>query len=379
MIINSSSQDADFPSFDQSYKNARIEFPVEEKKCNKKCLIIIIIACALIILIVGVILLSYFLTKKKEEGGTLIVTYMFDILNPNFKLFNEVDFINNDFEIDYNGTFPVRNLNDDDNKNFNNPNICSDGYCQVKIKFKKVLNNLEGMFSNIKELRTADFSGLNSKQITNMNNLFSNCTNLEEVNFSNFDSKNLLTMDHCFENCSQLTELNLYSFSTPKLSSMNSAFKGCSNLISLNIKNFVINSNVSIDNIFEGCISLIDIDPPNNNDEIIMNELRAIPIEKPKECIEDEECDKCGFKQIGNLNISACQNCPEGFYINNKSIKCRECPENCAECFNEYNCNNCKEGFYLNKDSNICSLNELSITTNYIPKQGTDGTDDYFI
>ena len=86
MIINSSSQDADFPSFDQSYKNARIEFPVEEKKCNKKCLIIIIIACALIILIVGVILLSYFLTKKKEEGGTLIVTYMFDILNPNFKL-----------------------------------------------------------------------------------------------------------------------------------------------------------------------------------------------------------------------------------------------------------------------------------------------------
>jgi len=379
MIIDSSSQDADFPSFDQSYKNAQIDFPAQEKKINKKCLIIIIIISILIILIVGAILAAYFINKKKEDGGTLILTYMFDILNPNFKLFNEVDFNNNDFEIDYNGTYPIRNLNNDDNKNMNNPNICSDGFCKLTIKFTKALTNLEGLFSNIKELRTADFSKFNSKKIKNMNKLFSNCTNLEKVNFTNFESKNLLTMDYCFENCSQLIEIDLNSFNTPKLLSMNSAFKGCSNLLSLNIKNFIINSNVNTDNIFEGCIFLNDIVPPNNNSEIIINELRKIPIEKPEECRENEECEKCRFEQIGNLNISTCEKCHKGFYINDNSINCRKCPENCDECYSEYNCNNCKDGFDLNKESNICLLNELSISNNYIPEQGTDGTDESYM
>ena len=247
----------------------------------------------------------------------------------------------------------------DSKLNYKNPEQCSNGTCKINIAFNKPLSSLEGMFANIPELKTVDFSEFNSKKITRMNNLFLNCTNLESVEFGEFNAENLETMDHIFENCSSMTEIDLSSFITPRLSSLNSAFKGCSNLIVLNMKYFIL-SGVKIDeDLFEGCEKLVGFIKPEKYNELIMEVYNNIKI-KDTFCKEGIDCERCKSEKIENTEkeIATCDECPLGYLKYNFTkypIKCKKCEiANCAVCNSEKTCKDCEFHYYFNDTENKC-------------------------
>lgn len=378
MFIDDSG-DIDFPSHEPYHITQRVE-RVEEKvddknppNKRKKCLIIIIVISVIIILAVGIFLVIYFSLKKEENGGSIKVS----LLTPKqgtYKIFHKVKNINDDdFEVTpqiYGNNFRLLDIPINE-KSEQNYQTLGQGNHHLIIKFKKTLTSMEGMFANIQELKSVDFSEFSSKKVVNINNLFRNCTNLEEVIFQNFDSKKLETMDNSFENCSKLTVLDLSSFSTPKLYSMSSAFKGCTNLLILNLQNFIFDSKINMDDATEGCDSLIKVDSPSDNKDIIKpnKDIKNFP-----QCGEgDNTCDKCEQKNIGNdLNISICVSCPKRFFLNNISVyplKCNQCLENCIQCYSEYNCKLCEDNYEFDSDNNKCVekivSTELIISTTY--------------
>ena len=357
MFYNASSEDIEFPSFDSNYIQVK-KFKRKEK-FSKKCLTIIIILSIFIILIVGIALVIFFSSKqKKESGGIIKLFFSYSKDNQNFKLFEPPNLSQDDYLVDYNGTIPIRMLMDS-KLNYKNPEQCSNGTCKINIAFNKPLSSLEGMFANIPELKTVDFSEFNSKKITRMNNLFLNCTNLESVEFGEFEAENLETMDHIFENCSSMTEIDLSSFITPRLSSLNSAFKGCSNLIVLNMKYFIL-SGVKIDeDVFEGCEKLVVFIKPEKYNELIMEVYNNIKI-NDNFCKEGIDCERCKSEKIENTEkeIATCDECPLGYLKYNFTkypIKCKKCEiANCAVCNSEKTCKDCEFHYYFNDTENKC-------------------------
>ena len=351
MLQNSSSEDIQFPSFDQEYLKEK-EVVEPKPAGNKKCLITIIVIVVLLILIAGIILAVYFGSKNKESGGNIKLYFVYNTSDTNFNVINNINLDNDDYLVDYNEGGVSFRLLGESQKSFD-AQQCNSGKCNVKITFYKILKSIEGMFSNIKELKYADFSGLNTKKITNMNNLFLNCKNLEYVNFNNFEATKLETMDNAFENCASLTKIDLKSFVTPRLRSMNSAFKGSSNLIQLNMENFLITPQTNIDNIFEGCEHLKDLIPPENNDQL-NNQYNNI-IKNDTFCEKGNDCEEC--KKFSNdIKVDICIDCPPGYFLYEKAeypIKCNKCtPEHCEECEDEFTCKTCEEGFELQITNN---------------------------
>lgn len=368
MFYNSSNDDVDFSTEEHYYipkKN------IENTKLDKKnCILILILIIMLIILIVGITLAIYFSSKNKENGGEIIIKYLFNY-GQNFPMFNLIDFNNDDFDIEYDDKDTPLRLLRDQHQHFKPEDKCTNGTtCIIKIKFKKVINNLEGMFSNIQELNSADFSNFNSRKITNMNKLFFNCTNLASVNFNNFDAKKLLSMDSMFENCSKIQNIDLSSFKTPKLESMNSAFKGCNNLFTLNIKNFKLYSNLEMDNVFKGCESLKDFIYPNDNNEVLMkeynkNNFNNITCQEGIECIQ---CDEIKIENSNsNFNLSICISCPKSYFLDSDlkfNIKCQKCFDNCLKCKNSKTCDECDINYDLINNNTTCKLKESSTIIN---------------
>jgi hypothetical protein len=374
MLFNSSSEEIEFPSFDPDYAKEKV---VEQKQgVNKKCLVIIIVIAVLIVLIAGIVLAVYFGSKNKENGGNIKLYLVFNKSNTNFNVINNINLDTGDYLVKYNNNTPFRLLSENQ-KSFESGQ-CIYGPCYVTITFDKILTSIESMFSNIQQIKYADFSELNTKKIINMNNLFLNCKNLEYVNFNNFQADKLETMNSAFENCESLSKIDLEDLVTPRLKSMNSAFKGCSSLIQLNIKNFIINSKTNIDNIIEGCDHLMDFILPESNKELLKNEYDNINVDKNLcDAQNNIMCKVCENKILdNNENVKICRKCHDGYFLYKKAdlpIKCNKCKvEHCIKCENEYTCNECEEDYNVDENNNnICSYNPSSIPDSTIPNIDT--------
>lgn len=370
MLFNSSSEEIEFPSFDPDYVKEKV---VEQKQgVNKKCLVIIIVIAVLIVLIAGIVLAVYFGSKNKENGGNIKLYLVFNKSNTNFNVINNINLDTGDYLVKYNNNTPFRLLSENQ-KSFESGQ-CIYGPCYVTITFDKILTSIESMFSNIQQIKYADFSELNTKKIINMNNLFLNCKNLEYVNFNNFQADKLETMNSAFENCESLSKIDLEDLVTPRLKSMNSAFKGCSSLIQLNIKNFIINSKTSIDNIIDGCDNLIDFILPESNKELLNNQYNNPNVDK--NLCEDQyntNCKVCVSETLdNNEKVKICKKCLDGYFLYTKAdlpIKCNKCKvEHCIKCEDEYTCNECEEDYNVDENNNnICSYNPSSIPDSTIP------------
>ena len=370
MLFNSSSEEIEFPSFDPDYVKEKV---VEQKQgVNKKCLVIIIVIAVLIVLIAGIVLAVYFGSKNKEDGGNIKLYLVFNKSNTNFNVINNINLDTGDYLVKYNNNTPFRLLSENQ-KSFESGQ-CIYGPCYVTITFDKILTSIESMFSNIQQIKYADFSELNTKKIINMNNLFLNCKNLEYVNFNNFQADKLETMNSAFENCESLSKIDLEDLVTPRLKSMNSAFKGCSSLIQLNIKNFIINSKTSIDNIIDGCDNLIDFILPESNKDLLNNQYNNPNVDK--NLCEDQcntNCKVCVSETLdNNEKVKICKKCLDGYFLYTKAdlpIKCNKCKvEHCIKCEDEYTCNECEEDYNVDENNNnICSYNPSSIPDSTIP------------
>ena len=372
MFYDASGEQIDFPSYEPYHKTDSYPYqkPQSQQK-SKKCVQIIVVIIIILIIIVGIFLAIFFSLKRKEDGGRIYFIFLAEKSGNNpYKLFNKIkDLKEGDYEIiPINVTNSRRLLDVPINNNRrldqNEVNLVQGEY-NYSIKFKKIIKSLEGMFENIQELKSVDFSKFKSKKVVNMNKIFYNCTNLEEINFKNFNAEKLVSMDNSFEGCSNLTNLDLSSFSTPKLNSMTSAFKNCSNLLSLNIKNFIFDSNFNMSNIYEGCDSLINIEVPDNNQKILNYQKNITAIQ----CKEGEFwCKQCESTNIANTNInfSICIECYDSFFVPTSiphPTKCNKCIYNCKKCQNELTCDECYENYHLSNGNVSCEQNLIIDTT----------------
>ena len=64
----------------------------------------------------------------------------------------------------------------------------------IKIKFKYIIIDIEGMFMDCSNITEINFINFNINAITSMAYMFSNCDNLTKVNFNNFLTRNVISM-----------------------------------------------------------------------------------------------------------------------------------------------------------------------------------------
>ena len=157
-----------------------------------------------------------------------------------------------------------------------------EGKYEIKIKFKKEINNLSWLFYNCKTITTIyfanfhinnindisymfhgcsslkylDINHLNVENVINMNGLFSDCYSLENLDLSELESDNVKNMNWMFQNCYSLKNLNLSNFNTSKVEYMIGMFENCNSLESLDLSSFNTSNVIDVSNIFSGCSKL---------------------------------------------------------------------------------------------------------------------------
>ena len=128
---------------------------------------------------------------------------------------------------------------------------------------KKVLLDTKYLtysFSNNKNLKTLDLSGLNTSNVVDMSYLFSGLEHLTTINLSGWNTTNVDDMSSMFADVKSLTSLNLSSFNTARVEDMYGMFRNMESLTSLNIKSFNTSKVRDMRRMFEGLTSMKTID-----------------------------------------------------------------------------------------------------------------------
>ena len=113
------------------------------------------------------------------------------------------------------------------------------GKIKLKIIIKKNVFSLNGLFSNITNLLSIDFTGFNINLVHNFDSLFEGCGALEDVKFPiDVVSANVISMNNMFKGCASLTFVNLTSFTITDTTSLAGIFAGCLNLKDVDISSF---------------------------------------------------------------------------------------------------------------------------------------------
>ena len=116
------------------------------------------------------------------------------------------------------------------------------------------------LFSEFKNMTSADLSLLNTTGVTNMSYMFYGCSSLTSLNLSNFDTISVTTMDGMFSGCSSLTSLDVSAFRTNSVTNMIGMFTNCSSLTSLDLSKLITGNVTSMAFMFNGCSSLTSLD-----------------------------------------------------------------------------------------------------------------------
>lgn len=116
--------------------------------------------------------------------------------------------------------------------------------------------HLEGLFSRLSSLSSADLSGLETSSVVRMDMLFSGCSSLTSLDLSGFNTSSVTAMSGMFGGCSSLQSLDLSSFDTSSVMDMAGMFNGCSSLTSLDLSGFDTSGVTYMLLMFDGCSSL---------------------------------------------------------------------------------------------------------------------------
>ena len=265
----------------------------------------------------------------------------------------------------------------DKNSNLRNLRIVSDvkgyyipdesGEKSFKINFKIILNNLNDIFKNNKELIKVDLSNLEMEKILSMNSSFSGCENLKQINLEGINTNSLIDMAYTFEKCKNLKNLDLSPIKPNNSLNAKGIFSECDKLEIINISSFekvdedMFKGIKSLPNIISNQYASISI---SNIFQILFNININITIiedkknyNKTEKCFlgEKEKCAECNNAIPGNCLI-----CNKGYYLplNEEDNKiCLPCNriENCLTCFGDkYHiiCSSCDSLFYL--ENNKC-------------------------
>ena len=146
-----------------------------------------------------------------------------------------------------------------------------EGYYDIKLKFKYLVQDCSFMFENCSNIIMIDLSLFNTNIVCDMNHMFAGCENLIKIDLTNFTTKNVVDMKYMFYKCSKLKSIDLSNFNTKYVTSMNSMFSECINLKTADISNFVIKDFTNVEYMFEYCYNLDEIDVSIYNDYTIFS------------------------------------------------------------------------------------------------------------
>ena len=133
------------------------------------------------------------------------------------------------------------------------------------------VTNMYKMFYGCKNLTTLDVSHFNTNKVTDMGNMFCGCSSLTTLDVSRFNTSNVKNMYGVFCQCSNLTSLNLSNFDTSKVTNMNNMFSWCSNLTTLNVSNFNTSKVTNMSGMFSNCSNLPTLDVSGFNTSTVTN------------------------------------------------------------------------------------------------------------
>ena len=166
------------------------------------------------------------------------------------------------------------------------------GIYNVKIIFKKKLNNCKYLFHNCVNIYKIDCSNFDCSQIidcscmfnecknvveinlgnldfslsNDFGNMFANCCNLEKIDVSKLDTKNSKSFYYMFYNCKKLKELNVSNIKTTNCENIMHMFQGCENIESIDMMNWDMKNIKNIKLLLNGCKSLKNIKINFNNE-----------------------------------------------------------------------------------------------------------------
>ena len=122
------------------------------------------------------------------------------------------------------------------------------------------VTSMSYMFSGCKSLTSLDLSSFNTGNVTDMSYMFNACSALATLDLSPFDTHNVTSMSSMFIGCRSLTSLDLSSFNTSKVEGMGAMFYGCYNLASLDLSSFDTSNVTSMSSMFSSCEALASLD-----------------------------------------------------------------------------------------------------------------------
>lgn len=130
----------------------------------------------------------------------------------------------------------------------------------VRFRDCEIAGSLAGLFKDLSQLQTIDFTGLHMNNITDMRHMLDGCANLAEVSLQNFATENVTDMAGMFSGCAKLTSLDLGSFDTGNVKDMADMFSGCAKLTELNLRSFDTGNVTDMAGMFSGCTQLSTLD-----------------------------------------------------------------------------------------------------------------------
>ena len=221
----------------------------------------------------------------------------------------------------------------------------SEMFCNCGLKYiqfphinSKKLVNMEGMFSDCKNLKNVDFSSFKTENVNNMSNLFKGCQNLEMIDFSKLNTRKVLNMSKMFMEA-DLKNIDLSTLNTENVKDLSYFFSKTKNLNNNHLSSLKLKKAYDLSKMFEGCdlnnISLSYIDAQYAVDFFgFLSECKNININK-NSTLNLRKCKnanalfyKCDLSKVNFsfIYIKNVENMHESFYeckniiINEKSI-----------------------------------------------------------
>ena len=100
------------------------------------------------------------------------------------------------------------------------------------------VENVNYMFSALKNVTTLDVSHFNTPRLNRMDAVFWNSDRITSLDLSNWDTKSVLSMAHLFFGMSSLSSLNISNFNTGNVTTMTHMFNGAKSLTNLDLSHF---------------------------------------------------------------------------------------------------------------------------------------------
>ena len=132
-------------------------------------------------------------------------------------------------------------------------------------------DNSNLIFNGLTNVKSIDFTGINTCNVTDMSSMFNDCRKLTSLDLSPLDTSNVTSMSSMFSGCSGLISVDLSSLNASNVTNMSNMFNGCSGLTSLDLSSFDASNVTDMSRMFSGCRGLTSVDLSNFNARNVTN------------------------------------------------------------------------------------------------------------